>query len=120
MIESALNKLDQSPDRHHPEMKEIYDDVAGHYRQRLPEFGPRERHSDGHHRFEQISRRLRDEERAAAVLLRDQDRNQRRSSAQSAARTRPARRARERALNPPLPAAKPTPKSPNSPNPARE
>jgi CPA1 family monovalent cation:H+ antiporter len=74
MIEAALSKLDQSPDRQDPEMKEIYDDVAGHYRQRLPEFGPRERHSDGHHRFEQISRRLRDEERAAAVLLRDQDR----------------------------------------------
>jgi len=78
MIEAALSKLDQSPDRHQPEMKEIYDDVASHYRQRLPSFGDAdgafERHSDEHRQIEQIWRRLRDEERAAAVLLRDQDR----------------------------------------------
>jgi len=78
MIEAALSRLEESPDRHAPEMKEIYDDVAGHYRLRLSAFGQedgsRAGHSEEHGHFERISRRLRDEERAAAVLLRDQDR----------------------------------------------
>lgn len=78
MIEAALRKLETSPDRLDPEVKEIYDDAATHYRLRLPAFGKPpadgDSHSDQHHRFEQISRQLRDEERAAAVLLRDQER----------------------------------------------
>jgi CPA1 family monovalent cation:H+ antiporter len=78
MIEAALSKLESSPDRLNPEMKEIYDDAATHYRLRLPAAEePHKKkysHSEQHHRFEQISRRLRDEERAAAILLRDQDR----------------------------------------------
>jgi len=73
MIEAALTKLEASPDRHDPQMKELYDDAATHYRLRLPQ-ETLETHSEEHHRFELISRRLRDEERAAAVQLRDQER----------------------------------------------
>ena len=78
MIEAALSTLDQSPDRQDPEVKMIYDDLADHYRQRLPAFtdaqddgGIRSQKSET---FEHVAKRLRDEERAAAVRLRDQDR----------------------------------------------
>jgi hypothetical protein len=78
MIETALSTLEQSPDRQDPEVKTIYDDLADHYRLRLPSFDDAQ--PDGQIRsqksdhFEQIARRLRNEERAAAVHLRDQDR----------------------------------------------
>jgi plasmid maintenance system killer protein len=78
MIEAALGKLEESPDRLEPEMKAIYDDVANHYRLRLPALdgAPREGQlrSQKNESFEQLARRLRDEERAVAVQLRDQDR----------------------------------------------
>jgi CPA1 family monovalent cation:H+ antiporter len=74
MIEAALSTLEQSPERLDPEMKAIYDDIASHYRVRLPNLNKGERRSKKHEHYEQLSRRLRDEERAAAIQLRDQDR----------------------------------------------
>jgi hypothetical protein len=59
-------------------MKDIYDDVANHYRLRLPALEEAKRQEQPEvpkqDRFEQVARRLRDEERAVAVQLRDQDR----------------------------------------------
>jgi CPA1 family monovalent cation:H+ antiporter len=78
MIEAALSTLEESPDREDPEMKAIYDDVADHYRLRLPVLdnvrAGGQPGSEKNDHFEQITRRLRKEERAAAVQLRDQDR----------------------------------------------
>jgi len=78
MIEAALRKLGESPDRTTHAMKAVYDDVARHYRLRQ---GALERargagrvFSEQHDISERIERDLRNAERAAAVQLRDQDR----------------------------------------------
>ena len=78
MIEAALGKLAESPDRERPEVKAIHEDVVRHYRTRL---GALERARGGsrvfsqqHGLFEDVTRDLREAERAAAVQLRDQDR----------------------------------------------
>jgi Na+/H+ antiporter len=78
MIEAALSTLEASPDRRDPEVKTIYDDLADHYRLRLPSFDDAqpdgEIRSQKNDQFERIARRLRNEERSTAVQLRDQDR----------------------------------------------
>jgi monovalent cation/hydrogen antiporter len=78
MIEAALRKLEEIPDREEPVMKGIHDDLAKHYRIR---HGALERaqgagrvFSEQHDLFERTARELRDTERVSAVLLRDQDR----------------------------------------------
>jgi monovalent cation/hydrogen antiporter len=78
MIEAALRKLEEIPDREEPVMKGIHDDLAKHYRIR---HGALERaqgagrvFSEQHDLFERTARELRDTERVCAVLLRDQDR----------------------------------------------
>jgi CPA1 family monovalent cation:H+ antiporter len=78
MIEAALRKLGESPDRTKHAMKAVYDDVARHYRLRQ---GALERargagrvFSEQHDIAERIERDLRNAERAAAVQLRDEDR----------------------------------------------
>jgi CPA1 family monovalent cation:H+ antiporter len=78
MIQAALRRLEESPDRKKPALKEVHDDVARHYRLRQ---GALERalgggrvFSEQHDSSQRIERDLRDAERAAAVQLRDQDR----------------------------------------------
>jgi CPA1 family monovalent cation:H+ antiporter len=78
MIEAALQRLGESPDRTKHHTKAVYDDVARHYRLRQ---GALERargagrvFSEQHDISERIERDLRNAERAAAVRLRDQDR----------------------------------------------
>jgi Na+/H+ antiporter len=78
MIEVALRRLEDSPDRERPEMKAIYEDVARHYRHRLSALerarGGGRVFSQQHDLFEGLARDLRDAERSAAIELRDQDR----------------------------------------------
>ena len=79
MIDAALGKLGEIPDLKDPNMSEIYEDVTNHYRLRRTALDGAEgrdgvERSDPNDRFELITRRLRDVERATAVQLRDQDR----------------------------------------------
>jgi CPA1 family monovalent cation:H+ antiporter len=78
MIQAALTKLEQSPDRERPETKAIADDVVRHYRLRLAALeraqGGGRVFSQQQDLFEKFTKELRDTERAAAIGLRDQDR----------------------------------------------
>jgi monovalent cation/hydrogen antiporter len=77
MIEAAIRELENSDDRRSPEMSGVYDDVASHYRARLTSLDEVEREEKATSqelRFEELSRRLRNVEREAAIELRDQDR----------------------------------------------
>lgn len=78
MIETALRRIEESPDRERPDMKAIYEDVAKHYRQRLAALeralGGGRVFSRQHDLFETLAKDLRDAERSAAIELRDQDR----------------------------------------------
>jgi CPA1 family monovalent cation:H+ antiporter len=77
MTDAALRRLEQFEDRSNPDLKEIYDDIAGHYRLRLPTLDAAEKEPVNFHqqdRFEQLARTLREVERQAAIELRDQDR----------------------------------------------
>ena len=78
MFEAALSQLEQSPERETPELKRIYDDVENHYRARLSAV-QESLHRDSAvpgpvNLYEQVTRRFRVVERAAAIQLRDQDR----------------------------------------------
>ena len=78
MINAALKELEESPDRADPEVSEIYEDVASHYYGRLVASRiPTQMRASCLSRMttsENVSRRLRDRERAVAIELRDQDR----------------------------------------------
>jgi CPA1 family monovalent cation:H+ antiporter len=78
MIEAALRQLEQTPERHELHARDIYEDVARHYRLRLVALeradGGGRVFSHQHDLFEQVTRDLRKIERAAVVRLRDQDR----------------------------------------------
>jgi CPA1 family monovalent cation:H+ antiporter len=78
MIQAALRRLEESPDRKKPAFKAVHEDVARHYRLRQGalerELGGGRVFSEQHDFSQRIERDLRDAERAAAVQLRDQDR----------------------------------------------
>jgi monovalent cation/hydrogen antiporter len=78
MVEAALSELQKSPEREFPELKGVYEDVEGHYQARLSAaIDAVEGKSGGTGRvnlYEQVTRRYRVIERAAAIKLRDQDR----------------------------------------------
>ena len=78
MISAALKALEESPDRSDPDLNHVYDDVASHYQSRLTTLQQADEvcavPSPEQDHFENVSRRLRDRERAVAIELRDQDR----------------------------------------------
>jgi CPA1 family monovalent cation:H+ antiporter len=78
MVEAALGELQKSPEREFAELKTIYEDVESHYRARLVAANNAIEGKAGEggtvNLYEQITRRYRVVERAAAIKLRDQDR----------------------------------------------
>ncbi|HEX4486221.1 MAG TPA: Na+/H+ antiporter [Terriglobales bacterium] len=77
MLEAALGFLAESQEKDTAEFEEVYEDLNGHYRQRLAVLASREdaavsEHSKRHHRFTNIARDLLRVERQTALRLRDQ------------------------------------------------
>ncbi len=77
MIRSALEYLDHMRAEDKPEFESVYDDIAEHYRARLAAAGGDQENSEGftpkdHERYRQITQKLREVERSAALNLRNE------------------------------------------------
>lgn len=79
IIQAALDHLEKSRESDEEQFTAIYEDIAGHYRERMSELSGKsdneDGHAPGHHeRFSKLSRELLRIERQTAVRLRNQGR----------------------------------------------